>query len=189
MSELRSILDAYVPQSDGERRDVERLRHLVRQAPDPWTRASPLHVTGSAVVVHPPTSRVLLRWHDRMQAWLQVGGHADPGEVDPFATAEREAREETGLCDLVPWPDPATPRVLQVAVVPVPAGKGEPEHEHGDIRYALATSQPEAIAPETESAALQWLNIDDAIQRVGWDNLRTCLTRIANLLRNPTPSA
>jgi 8-oxo-dGTP pyrophosphatase MutT (NUDIX family) len=163
---------------------VDRLRQLVADASaDPWTRASPLHVTGSAVVVHPPTGRVLLRWHDRMQAWLQVGGHADPGEIDPFAIAQREAREETGLTDLVAWPDGRTPRVVQVAVVPVPAGKGEPPHEHGDIRYALATDHPEAITPETQSAQLVWLDIDDALQRVGWDNLRICLQRIAELLR------
>jgi 8-oxo-dGTP pyrophosphatase MutT (NUDIX family) len=188
MAELRRVLDAYLPRSDDERRDLERMRDLVRDAPDPWTRASALHITGSAVVVHPPTSRVLLRWHDRMQAWLQVGGHGDPGESDPFAIAEREAREETGLTDLVPWPDSAAPHVLQVAVVPVPAGKGEPEHEHADIRYALSTRHPDAIAPESESAVLQWLPVEEAIQRVGWDNLRICLTRIATLLSDPTPS-
>src|ERR1051326_7890848 len=96
----RSVIDEYVPQSAEESLDVERIRELVSSAADPWTRASLLHVTGSAVVVHPPTNRVLLRWHDRMQAWLQVGGHADPNESDPFAIAAREAEEETGLSDL-----------------------------------------------------------------------------------------
>ncbi len=177
--ELRSVLDAYQPDSAQERKDVERLRVLVHEAADPWTRASPLHITGSAIVVHPPTRRVLLRWHDRMQAWLQVGGHADPGESDPFSIAMREAREETGLGDLVPWPEK---RVLQVAVVPVPAGKGEPEHHHGDIRYALATAEPENVQAENDTAALMWLDVDDAIQKVGWDNLRVCLRRIADLL-------
>lgn len=177
------LLDGYVPQSEAESRDVKRLRQLLTESADPWTRASPLHLTGSAVVVHPPSGRVLLRWHDRMQAWLQVGGHADPGETDPFGIAAREATEETGLPDLVPWPDSATPVILQVAVVPVPAGKGEPEHEHGDIRYALATNQPEAIAPESASAQLVWLDVDEAIAKVGWDNLRICLTRLADLLR------
>src|SRR5207248_2014997 len=128
-------------------------------------------VTGSAVVVHTPSRRVLLRWHQRMQAWLQVGGHADPGEYDPFRIACREAREETGLADLAPWPDPdpASPRVLQIAVVPVPAGKGEPDHEHADIRYALATREPERIVSESESAPLAWLDIENALREVGWD--------------------
>lgn len=117
-----------------------------------------------------------------MKAWLQVGGHADPGQVDPFAIALREAGEETGLADLIAWPDAARPRIVQVAVVPVPAGKGEPQHEHGDIRYALATGSPESVAPETEAAALVWLDVEDAVARVGWDNLRVCLKRIAALL-------
>jgi 8-oxo-dGTP pyrophosphatase MutT (NUDIX family) len=182
--QLRSVLESYVAQSEEEAQDVVRLRQLVSQSADPWTRASPLHVTGSAVVVHPPTGRVLLRWHDRMQAWLQVGGHADPGEDDPFDIAFREAAEETGLHDLVAWPDAVAPRVLQMAVVPVPAGKGEPEHEHGDIRYALATDRPESIQPESESAHLVWLDVGDAIAQVGWDNLRICLQRIAALMRS-----
>ena len=183
---MAAVLATYVPQSESESADVARLRRLVAEADDPWTRASPLHVTGSAVVVHPPTGRVLLRWHERMQAWLQVGGHADPGETDPFAIALREGVEETGLSDLVGWPE--AEHVIHVAVVPVTAGKGEPEHEHGDVRYALATEQPEAVAPENEAAELVWLTVEEAIERVGWDNLRTCLGRIATLLRERSPA-
>ena len=64
----------------------------------------PLHMTAPALIVDPATGWVLLRWHQRQQAWLQVGGHGDPGEVEPLAS--RCARgEETGLGDLVPWPD------------------------------------------------------------------------------------
>ena len=48
-----------------------------------------------------------------------------------------EAAEETGLEDLVAWP---SAEILHVVAVPVPAGKGEPAHEHADVRYVLATS-------------------------------------------------
>ena len=159
---------------------MERIRVLLASGDDPWSRATPLHVTGSAIVVHPPTKRVLLRWHERMQGWFQVGGHADHGETDPFAIALREAEEETGLRGLVAWPE-GEARPIHVAVVPVPPGKGEPAHEHADIRYALATSEPEAIQPEDERAQLAWLSVDEAIARVGEDNLHVCLQRIAEL--------
>ena len=172
---MSALLDGYLAQSADEAHDLERIRALV----DPWPRSTPLHVTGSAVIVHPATQRVLLRWHDRMQGWLQVGGHADPGESDPLAIALREAEEETGLRDLSPWPDA---RIIHVAVVPVPPGKGEPAHEHADVRYALATDSPESIQPETESALLKWLLIEQAIAEVGEDNLRVCLNRIATIL-------
>jgi len=82
--------------SDVEAQDVGRIRELAAVG-DPWARSSPLHVTGSAVVVHPPTRRVLLRWHDRMQRWLHVGGHAGTGETSAFEVALREAWEETAF--------------------------------------------------------------------------------------------
>jgi 8-oxo-dGTP pyrophosphatase MutT (NUDIX family) len=175
---LADLLERYTPASPQEAQDVERLRRLVSDSPDPWTRNSPLHVTGSAVVVHPASKRFLLRWHQRQQAWLQVGGHADPGEWDPFDIALREAREETGLNDLVEFP---TREVVQVVIVPVPAGKGEPAHHHGDIRFALATAQPDSAVPETASAPLAWLTLGEAFQRVYEDNLRICLQRISTL--------
>ncbi|HEY0583691.1 MAG TPA: NUDIX domain-containing protein [Chloroflexota bacterium] len=148
---------------------------------DPWPRSLPLHATGSAIIVDPVQRRVLLRWHQRQQAWLQVGGHGDPGEDDPYAVALREGVEETGLTDLRPWPDVERPTVIQVAIVPVPAGKGEPAHEHADIRYALATSSPETITPESAHALLEWLTVDEALLRAADENLRVGLRRIANL--------
>src|SRR5206468_11507382 len=120
-----SWLDGYVPQGRAEVADVDRLALALGRG-DVWARSTLLHVTGSAVVVHPPTRRVLLRWHERMQAWLQVGGHADAGETDPFVVAHREAVEETGLTDLAAWPDAARPEPIHLVIVPVPSGRGEP---------------------------------------------------------------
>ena len=151
-------------------------------APTRGHGARRLHVTGSALVVHPPTRRVLLRWHARMQAWLQVGGHGDPGETSPFAVAMREAIEETGLDDLVAWPDPAVPRLVHVVIVPVPAARGEDAHEHADFRYVLATASPDAIVAEDASARLQWCTLDEAARLAGQDNLRVTLARVAEVL-------
>jgi hypothetical protein len=71
--------------------------------------------------------------------------------------------------------------VVQVAIVPVPAGKGEPAHHHADIRYALSTATPESIRAESDTARLAWLSIDEALRLVGQDNLCTCLGRIEAL--------
>ena len=127
--------------------------------------------------LHVPTGRVLLRWHERMGSWLQVGGHADPGEDDPAAIARREAAEETGLDDLAHFPDPGADRLVHVVVVPVPAGKGEPAHEHADLRYLLATEHPDDVVPESATASLRWLSLDAARSVVQEDNLRVTLAR------------
>jgi 8-oxo-dGTP pyrophosphatase MutT (NUDIX family) len=170
---LASALAGYLPATEAEAADLARIRSLLSTG-DPWDRASALHVTVSAIITHPPTERVLLRWHARQQAWLQVGGHADPGESDPLAVALREGAEETGLADLVPWPDPA---VVHAVIVPVTASAREPAHEHADIRYVLATRTPEAIRPEHPAAALRWLTFDEACQVTTEDNLRETLAR------------
>ncbi len=177
---FRAALDRYRAESDDEIADLARARALL-DGPDPWSRSAPLHVTGSAIVVHPPTGRVLLRWHERQQAWLQVGGHADPGETDPFVTALREGIEETGLDDLRAWPGTA-PTLVHLVAVPVPAGKGEPAHEHLDVRYVLATDTPDAIEPETPEARLRWMTAEEAVEFTSEENLKVMLRRVAELL-------
>jgi len=183
---LAALLDHYQPEGDAETADIQRVRALAHSAADPYQRDLPLHITASALIVHPPTGRVLLRWHQRQQAWLQVGGHGDPGESDPLAIACREAEEETGLSDLVPWPDAL---IRHVVIVNVPPGKGEPAHEHADVRFFLATQTPDAIRPESPNAQLRWLTLPGARDTTSEPNLIETLARIEPLLaqRDPAP--
>jgi len=174
------MLAGYQPSGAAEAADVARVRALQADSPDPWLRTRPLHITASALVVHPASGRVLLRWHQRQQAWLQVGGHGDPGESDPVSIAEREAAEETGLGDLVPWPDA---RIWHVVIVPVPPGRGEPAHEHADVRFVLATQAPDRAREERPDAPLRWLSVAEAQTLTGADNLQETLRRVAPLLQ------
>lgn len=175
-------LAGYREQGETEAADVARMRRLAADEPDPWSRSLPLHFTASALVVHPDSGRVLLRWHQRLRMWLQAGGHADPGERDPLAIALREAREETGLPDLTPWPDGA---IRHAVVCHVPAGRGEPAHEHADLRYFMRTGAPDAARPENPDAPLRWLTVPAARDLVGANNLRHTLDRVRALLDLP----
>jgi 8-oxo-dGTP pyrophosphatase MutT (NUDIX family) len=171
-----SLLDSYRPLDLAEATDLERTRELMKRADDPWARDNPLHLTASAVIVHPPTRRVLLRWHPRMQLWLQVGGHGDPGEHDPVEIVLREAREETGLPDLR-----LRGGLLHLVIVPVPAVGAEPAHEHADLRFVLVTGEPGAARPETPASPLRWLAFADAYDLVGQDVLRETLARLERI--------
>ncbi len=157
------VLAAHVPADAREAVDLARIAAMVAVTPDPWSRSVPMHLTASALVVHPPTGRILLRWHAKQERWLQVGGHGDPGETDPWPIALREAREETALADLRPWPGPE-PRLAQVAVVDVNATPAEPAHEHADLRYLLATGTPAAVPVEVEGVPLRWCSVPEAIE-------------------------
>jgi 8-oxo-dGTP pyrophosphatase MutT (NUDIX family) len=173
------LLTGYQAAGETEAADLERMRRLAVTVPDPWSRSLPLHFTASALVVDRATRRVLLRWHSRHELWLQVGGHGDAGESDPLAIALREAAEETGLTDLVPWPDASLRHAVVCYVRPSAA---EPEHEHADLRYILATQSPDAIAPEDEHSPLRWLTVDEARALVGSNNVRDTIDRAAALL-------
>ena len=178
---VAQLLARHHPRDAAEAADLDRSRVLARAA-DPWLRSLPLHFTASALVVHPPSARVLLRWHQRQQAWLQVGGHGDPGETDPVAIALREGHEETGLADLVPWPDAA---LLQVAIVDVPARGDEPDHQHADLRFILATGEPDTARPESPDAPLRWLTVPEARQVSTEANVRDLLARADRLFAAP----
>ena len=182
---LAGLLAGYEPRTGTEAVDRARAREVLAGSPvdplveiNPWDRALPLHATASALIVHPDSLRVLLRWHARQQSWLQVGGHGDPGETDPLAIALREGREETGLGDLRPWPDE---RLLHVVVVAVPAKGDEPAHEHADLRFVLATDRPGAARPERPDAPLRWLTFANARALTTEANLRETLDRAEQL--------
>ena len=177
---LNGLLNAYQAVGETEAADVERMRRLAAAAPDPWSRAQlPLHFTASALVAHPASGRLLLRWHVRQDRWLGVGGHGDPGETDALQIALREAREETGLADLAPWPDGSLRHAVVCRVRP---SATEPEHEHADLRYLLVTASPDAITPEDEHSPLRWVSFPQARALLGTDNLIATVDRAERLL-------
>ncbi len=176
---IAALLNAYRPRTETEAADVARVQAVIAGAgADPWSRELPVHATASALIVHPATRRVLLRWHERIQAWLQVGGHGDPGEHDPVEVVLREAKEETNLADLACWPDAA---LLQVVVLPVPASPVEPAHEHADLRFVLSTETPDRAVPENPTAQLRWLTLPEAFALTTEANMHEYLTRVSDL--------
>ena len=144
----------------------------------------PLHVTASALVVHPPSRRVLLRWHLRMDGWFQVGGHGDPGESDPWASRSARPRRRPGSPISSPPPPRLDRRPVQVVVVPVPAAKGEPDHEHADLRYLLATATPDAARAESADAPVRWFTLAEA-RSVVEANLVDLLDRVERAIEHP----
>lgn len=159
---LLEILQAHPPADAAEGADRDHIIAFVRRHPDCFGKANPLgHITGSAFVLD-PAGRFLLTHHAKLDRWLQVGGHSDPDEHDPLQTALREAREESGLVDLIPAR--ATPLDVDVHRIPArtkASGVTEAAHDHLDIRYLLFTRSPEAIRCTAESTDLRWFAFEE----------------------------
>jgi 8-oxo-dGTP pyrophosphatase MutT (NUDIX family) len=173
---LRAALAIHRPADPAEAADLTEVVAMVDAVADPASRHEPLHVTASALVVHPATGRVLLRWHAKQERWLQVGGHFDPGEDDPWLVALREAEEETGLVDLRPLVD----GLFQVTIVDVAPTPKEPPHRHADLRYLLATDRPDDVPALVEDVPLRWCSLDEALALAD-EGLERLLRRVPGL--------
>ncbi|MGH9318083.1 MAG: NUDIX domain-containing protein [Thermoanaerobaculia bacterium] len=100
------------------------------------------------------------------------------GDRSVFATALREAQEETGLAALE---DRLGGRVLDVDVHPIPARRGRPAHVHYDIRYLL-TASGDAVAPQkAEVYGAVWFTLEEAFA-AGVDHSLARAPRRANAL-------
>ncbi len=145
---LAAALLRHVPEDADEDAALAAARELVERERHPFDRRLPRHLTGSAVVLSPSGAQVLLVRHAFPSPWRQPGGHGEPGEEDGAEVALREGGEETGLEGL--RLHPTAPRPLDIARYAVPARKGEPEHEHLDLRYLVVTDA-EPLDPEPGS--------------------------------------
>ena len=66
-------------------------------------------------------------------------------------------------------------------MVDVPASSKEPAHQHADLRFLLATDDPDTARPETPDNPLRWLPVAEAIEVTTEANLRALLHRVQEL--------
>ena len=166
-----SAIDA---RDDAQRRAVA---DFVRDHPDCFQPDHvPGHITGSAWLLDPAGTRVLLTHHRKLGRWIQLGGHAD-GDADVLAVAIREAREESGIRSI----RPVSEEIFDLDVHLFPGGATEAAHQHYDIRFLLQVEGDHTFAVSDESHALAWftaaelasMELDEAVARMcrKWRNL------------------
>jgi 8-oxo-dGTP pyrophosphatase MutT (NUDIX family) len=124
--------------------------------PDGLTRACrPDHLTASTLVLSDDGTHVLLTLHAKAQEWFQVGGHIEPGDATLADAALREAREESGLADLVLH---AAPVHLDEHAVPF-CGDGREVH-HLDVRFVAVAPAGASYAVSEESLDVRWWPVE-----------------------------
>jgi 8-oxo-dGTP pyrophosphatase MutT (NUDIX family) len=122
-------------------------------------RTFPLHVTAGAVLVD-HSGAVLLVRHNALGKYLTPGGHLEPEDTDLMGAALRELREETGIRTDV---EPLSPDPVHIDVHDIPANdaKGEPAHQHADVRYLFRTTGPVTVTlQEEEVSGVEWRSPD-----------------------------
>lgn len=157
--DLLNLINGYKSWNTDEMKHYSAIHDFLVTNHDLFSRNNKIgHITASAVVVDLSLEHVLMIWHEKLQRWLQPGGHVEV-ELDHslLAAATRELEEETELNITDLSPTTAFPFDLDVHIIP--ARKDEPEHNHYDFRFLFTYHQD--IAP---SSLFKWVSVDELLE-------------------------
>jgi len=155
ISSLLTIVSEWDDPRDGEAvKSRELTLMLLRESDEPFSRTqyTPGHITGTACVIHPDQSAVLLVHHRKLNRWLLPGGHIEELlDMQVADTARREAEEETG----VQIDDGDPPLLVGIDVHGIPGRKKEPYHLHHDMIFRFQASSAGFVESE-EVRGIAW---------------------------------
>lgn len=164
-TDLLGQLTAFEPTGEAETAHRVRMVELLACAGDPFSRKHfiPGHFTASSFVLSPDRASLLLIFHGKFHRWLQPGGHLDPTDADTLAAARREVLEETGVADL----RLAHEGVFDADIHPIPPhpDRGEPAHEHFDVRYLFAAGGLD-FAAASDARDARWVKLDEVTREM-----------------------
>ena len=155
MASLRQLIENYCARYPIEK-TAQSILSFLQADKNPFSRKNHHgHFTGSAWIVNPDKSKILMTHHKKIDKWLQLGGHADD-EVDLLKVSQREAKEESGLCNFVIL----SKEIFDMDIHEIPSIGSEPRHLHYDIRFLLEADHEESVTVSDESYDVAWIELD-----------------------------
>ena len=138
-SEQQILRDAYVA-------------HIDTYEDGMYRTCVPGHLTASTLILSHDRDQVLLTLHPKVGLWLQMGGHCEPADSSLRSAAAREAREESGIDNLVVG---ELPLRLDRHRVGCHGGSW-----HLDVQYLAVAPAGAREVISSESLDLAWFNLD-----------------------------
>ncbi|MTI21361.1 NUDIX domain-containing protein [Fulvivirga sp. RKSG066] len=158
--DLIEKLENYSPEFEEEKEFRASFLQFVEESSNCFERSLAVgHITGSAWIVNRDRTRFLMTHHQKLNRWLQLGGHAD-GESDIIKVATKEALEESGLTSI----KLVCNTIFDIDIHTIPARKQEPEHLHYDVRFLFEADENEQFVVSSESKDLGWLSNDELVE-------------------------
>lgn len=155
---ILTALKKYNTSFENEVSFIQKIIYFIKSTPNCFDRTHlEGHVTGSAWLLNPDGTKVLLTHHKKLNRWLQFGGHSD-GESNTWNVALREVTEESGIQNI----QFVSSDIFDVDIHTIPENskKNEPEHKHYDIRFLLR-APTEVFTISDESNLLKWVTLQE----------------------------
>lgn len=153
---------SYTPRNEQEIQDKNVMIKYIEQYPhNILLRDNEFaHITSSGFIMNSKLDKVLMIHHNIRNAWAWTGGHAD-GDGDLLHVSIKEAKEETGINNVVALTD----KIAALDILPVyghvKKGKYVSAHLHLSVAYILiANEEDELIIKEDENSAVGWFSLD-----------------------------
>ena len=159
--DLAKQLELYIPYNQQEEKDKQVILKALNLK-DIFFRTNEMcHITSSAWIVNSDFRKVLMAYHRIYDSWAWLGGHND-GNTDCLQVAIQEAKEESGLKNIVPLSD----SIFSIEVLTVDGhekkGSYVSSHLHLNITYLLQADENEEVhIKEDENKGVKWFLMEE----------------------------
>ncbi|WP_069999127.1 NUDIX hydrolase [Cellulosilyticum sp. I15G10I2] len=118
------------------------------------------HMTSSGLILNKSLDKILMIYHNIYNTWAWTGGHAD-GDSNMLEVALKEAREETGVSNILPLSDD----LASVDIIPVyghrKRGVYVSSHLHLNTSYVLIADENERLViNKEETSGVSWVEVN-----------------------------
>lgn len=161
MDYLKQIED-YKPFNEQEHQDKRMILGYAKRFPNNiLLRENEIaHFTSSGFIMSKKLDKVLLVHHNIRDTWAWTGGHAD-GDSDFLHVAIKEAKEETGIKNVIPLDE----NIISLDILPVYGHTKKDNyisaHLHLSIAYILIASEEEVLSvKQDENSGVDWFSTE-----------------------------
>lgn len=122
------------------------------------------HVTASGLVIS-AEKKILMVFHNKLQKYLQPGGHIELKDTNIISSAKREVEEETNLINiqLHEWCSRNNSPIL-IDTHKIPKNKDEDAHYHHDFMFVFYTQNSDISLDKKEVSCFEWIGIEKLMQ-------------------------
>ena len=158
---IQKNIENYSPWNEQEEVDKQIILRYLKEYPDIFYRENPIaHFSASSWIVNEERTKVLMVFHNLYQSFSWSGGHAD-GEENLLHVAIKEAKEETGICNIRPLLEDIYSMEILCVNGHQKKGKYVASHVHLNITYLLEGKEDDElqIKPD-ENSAVKWVELE-----------------------------